>query len=331
EDKRVLLLPATDAAGDAIAYTVSVKDSAAIAAELRNQLGLTTYVAAMGNRFGAGKKWFYDQAGWWHYMLPDGSIYRWRKKAQGLLEGRVDERYYADPRSLLVAEAGDGAPPTAATVSVNGNQLTVDPADGFVGLFQVEVVADDGLAAVTDSFAVTVTNAAPVLDIADQEMSHNEDKRVLLLPATDADGDAIAYTVSVKDSAAIAAELRGGLGLVRYLSWMDNYRGWGAKYFQDQVGSKYYMLSDGSVYRWRKKKQVAGGPLEGRVDARYYSDPQSLLTAKAGDVPTAATVSVNGNQLTVDPADGFVGPFQVEVTAADGLTTVLDSFTVMVI
>ena len=308
---------------------MSVKDSAAIAAELRNQLGLTTYVAAMGNRFGAGKKWFYDQTGWWHYMLPDGSIYRWRKKAQGLLEGRVDGRYYADPRSLLVAEAGDGALP--ATVSVSGNRLTIDPAAGFEGRFQVEVVADDGLAAVTDSFAVTVTNAAPVLDIADQEMSHNEDKRVLLLPATDADGDAIAYTVSVKDSAAIAAELRGRLGLVRHLSWMDNYRGWGAKYFQDQVGSKYYMLSDGSVYRWRKKKQVAGGPLEGRVDARYYADPQSLLTVQAGDVPTAATVSVNGNQLTVDPADGFVGPFQVEVTAADGLTTVLDSFTVMVI
>jgi hypothetical protein len=82
-------------------------------------------------------------------------------------------------------------------VSVQGNQLTLNPALSFVGKFTVQVGASDGKATTTTTFTVTVTNAAPVLSaISDQTNSHGANT-VLTLSGTDADGDALTYSAQV--------------------------------------------------------------------------------------------------------------------------------------
>jgi len=322
QDTLVMALPATDADGDAITYAASVKIAGAVAGKLQQRLGLTTYWGAYDNYRGWDEKYLTDQVGGWHYLLPTGELYSW-----GVAEprGQLIKWYYEDPQRLLDPEPSEENPPPGM-VTVDGSRLTIDPADGFVGRFVVEISANDGLVTVTDTFRVDVTNSPAVLDVPDQEMSHSQDQLVLDLPVTDADGDAITYAASVKITGAVAGKLQERLGLTTYWGAYDNYRGWDEKYLTDQVGGWHYLLPTGELYSWGVAEPQA------QLIEWYYEDPQRLLDAEPGEEDSPpATVTVDGSRLTIDPADGFVGLFQVEITAADDLTMVLDSFTIMVI
>ncbi|MDP7162544.1 MAG: hypothetical protein QF792_03500, partial [Phycisphaerae bacterium] len=337
QDQMVLTLPAIDADGDAVTYTVaSVKGPGRMASDLRDRLGLTSRLGRWDNICRAGEKWFLDATRRGrYYLLSDGGFYRmvsWNRKLgqlNGRLEGYVDVQYYDDPNSLLTAHPEDSLP---TTVTMDGSRLTIDPADDFVGRFVVEVSADDGLTKISDSFTVAVTNAAPQMAISDQAMSRGQDQLVLTLPAVDADGDVVTYTVlSVKGPVATAVALRDRLGLAAYVAGSDNACGAGEKWFQDNRGGWHYMLDDGSLYAfasWNRKLGQLNGYLEGRVDEQYYDAPEGLLAAESSSA--AATVSVEANQLTIDPADGFAGQIMVEMQASDALVSVTDSFSVMV-
>jgi hypothetical protein len=313
QDQLVLMLPEQDAAGNPLSYAASTRTPAAEAAALRQQLGLKSYVPSYYNCAGRGEKWFQDSKGGWHYIVADGRVYRW---AGTLLEGQVDAAYYADPQSLLSVQDGS---PAAVALAVAGNCLVIDPDAGFAGRFLVDVTATNGAAQATGSFAVTVTNAAPVLDIADQAMSHRQDRLVLSLPATDPDGDTIQYTASARPCGLEAYELKTRLDLTRYLNW----GGGGQKWLQSRSGAWFLLAADGTVRR------SANGQVEGQVGAEYYANPQLLIDAQA-PAPLDVSVTVAGNQLIIDPADGYVGKFQVSVTASDGLAQARDAFAVTV-
>ena len=101
----------------------------------------------------------------------------------------------------------------AVALSLQGNQLTINPALGFVGTCTVQVSATDGKATVTQTFTVTVTNTAPTLGaIANGTASHGVDTSVSL-PGSDADGDALTYTAQVLpvngQAAPISATVQG--------------------------------------------------------------------------------------------------------------------------
>jgi len=313
EDTCVVTVIATDADGDTVSYSAEVIDPETEAATLRDSLGLVTRVSW---RDTASQRWFRNNS-WQNYAVQtDGTVIR----EGGAVVGQVDASYYADPDSLLTAVASSG--PTPATVSIVGNQLTVDPDASFEGTFKVEVTATDGAATITDSFEVTVTNSPPVWTAfpSDQTMSHNEDTRVVTVSATDADGDPVTYDAVVVDPETEAANLRDSLGLVARVTWRD---GSGHRWFRNNSWQNYAVQTDGTVIR-------EGGAVVGQVDVSYYAHPDSLLTAVAGSGPAPATVSIVGTQLTVDPDASFEGTFKVEVTATDGAASITDSFKVTV-
>jgi hypothetical protein len=85
----------------------------------------------------------------------------------------------------------------AVSVTVQGNQLTVNPAVSVVGTFTVQANVSDGKAIASRTFTVTVNNAAPTLSaIADRTASHGVDT-VIALSGSDSDGDALIYSARV--------------------------------------------------------------------------------------------------------------------------------------
>ena len=189
----------------------------------------------------------------------------------------------------------------------------------------------DGVTAVTESFDVTVTNNTPTLDpISDRTMSYNDDTLTITLTANDLDGDPLTYTteVFINDSLAqLAYDLDQELGLYRPGGgYSTNYRGAGEKYLQGNNNSWYFLLENGELHRWGGS--IAASTLVATLDSSYYADPTLLHDAQ---VPSdQVTLSLSGNMLTIDPADGFAGSFQIRVGVSDGVTAVTESFDVTV-
>ena len=152
----LVTLPATDADGETVTYTAACLDPATIASELRDQLRITSYVSWLDNYGGAGRRWFTSSDMRYYYLDTDGSLYRFQAYQADDLSGQVDPTYTADPTSFLDAQAGGSL---SVAVTVNGNELTIDPAANFEGTFVVEVTVTDGAATVQDRFQVTVTPA----------------------------------------------------------------------------------------------------------------------------------------------------------------------------
>jgi hypothetical protein len=328
-DRLTIEAPAADADGEEITYTVTVFDPQARAAELCRQHDLSLYWGCYDNARGWGEKYVQDASGYWFYVLSDGRLFRWtgvERPAGNEQVGVLDARYHADPQALLDAEPADGP---SVIASVDGGRITLDPAEGFAGEFQVEVTAADSLASVTDTFTVTVANALPELDLPDVTMPADRDVLALALPAADADGDEVTYSASLYDPVGEAVALRDRWGLGGYFSAYDDVRGWGERYLQDASGWWYYLLADGSLYRWQGVEQRAGNQLIGRLCERFRDDPQALLDVEGGELPDVA-VRVNANRIEIDPADGFAGAFEVVVTASDGAGSVTRRFGVTV-
>jgi hypothetical protein len=151
QDVITVALSATDVDGDPVVYSATARS---LAYELDQQLGLTfagDYYASWGGR---GEKWMQSAAGGWHFLTPDGALYRWdgAAGAHGTLVGTPGAGYLADP-SLL----HDAVPAPHAAVTVSGSTLTIDREDGFVGGLVVEVTASDGKGGTnTGTFTITV-------------------------------------------------------------------------------------------------------------------------------------------------------------------------------
>ena len=173
-----------------------------------------------------------------------------------------------------------------------------------------------------------VTNTAPTTPaISDQTViSGDLPLTVDLGDTTDVDGDAVTYTVAVNTTAAHAYDVKTQLGLTTYLPQFDNYGGAGLKWMRSNLGLYYYMNTTGEIYQY-------GAGLVAQMDASYAADPQSLIDQQALATPEVTTTIGNGGPITtctITPPEGFVGTFQLDVSATDGNSTVNDAFTVTV-
>jgi subtilisin family serine protease len=313
-------LHATDQDGDPITYGGSAVSQAY---QLKQQYGFFFGGNDYFNYGGQQDKWFQGSGSAWFFILPSGKLYKWdgtAASATGTLITTMDVSYYADPSLLYNATTG-------ASVSVNGTQLTVTPNTGFVGYFTVTATASDGLAMDSKMFTLTVnppsgSNQPPVLDQPSDASIAKGTSYTVTLHATDADGDSITYSGSV---ASQAYQLKQQYGF--FFSGNDyfNYGGKQDKWFQGSGGAWFFILPNGQLYKWDGTAGQATGTLIATMDASYYKDPSLLYNATRG-----ATVSVNGNQLTVTPDATFVGLLTVTATASDGQATDSKSFTLTV-
>jgi hypothetical protein len=82
-------------------------DSMSQAAEqISNDLKLRTNGNYSENWGGAGERWLWGNGGW-HFITPDGTLYRWDgtiRKATGLKIAELSTDYYNDPLSLCLTQ-----------------------------------------------------------------------------------------------------------------------------------------------------------------------------------------------------------------------------------
>ncbi|MBX9680522.1 MAG: hypothetical protein K2X38_17330, partial [Gemmataceae bacterium] len=106
---------------------------------LKNRQGFDYAAAGYNQNYGGQQeKWIRGSFGYWYFIKPDGSLYRWdgtANAASGYYFANLPTTYYDDPSLLLNPLAG-------ATASLSGNQLVVDgssnSATSYVGEWWVE-------------------------------------------------------------------------------------------------------------------------------------------------------------------------------------------------
>jgi hypothetical protein len=108
--------------------------------------------------------------------------------------------------------------------------------------------------------------------------------------------------------------------------YYQGYRGQQEKYLRAKVSASnysngggdfwYYILPNGDLYEFTPpySNSALAGNLVAHLGTSVYNDPSLLYNAQN----TGVTLSVSGNQLTIAPNSGFVGPFFVIVTVNDG-------------
>ncbi|MBI3823600.1 MAG: S8 family serine peptidase [Planctomycetes bacterium] len=193
-------LSATDPNGDAITFSAAMLGSSSSQAyQLKTQLGLQFAGSYYTNTWSQNEKWLTSVSGNWYCILPNGELRHWAGDMTATLlpanlVATLETRFYTDPSLLWNAQPAAATP----TVSVSGNQLTIQaPADAS-GDFQVQVTASDGKLSTTQTFTVSVkNNTAPVLNALAARSILTLRSTTVTLGASDAQNDPISYSVKI--------------------------------------------------------------------------------------------------------------------------------------
>jgi len=299
-------LPQNGNDGDPQTYATQAAWPGQAAWEIKQGLGLASYVPIFDDYRGIGEKWFLTNGGNWYFILINGGVFH---PGNSLPVGRTSSHYHMYPQ-MLIDLTGPVVP--QATVTTIGTQVTVDPLPGFVGPLQVELRAQDGAGWAARTFWVNVTNNLPDLSfLTDQTMAPGQTDLVIPLPQTDADGQGITYQAWLRTDQGDAWNLKNTYGFVGHWSPWDNHFGQGAKWLWDNTGTWYYITPMRYVYR------DGSGQALGRVAQDYYDNPVDLVDV-APFQQVIGTTSLNGS-LTVTPDPGFSGTFHTDLQGDDGV------------
>jgi len=322
-----IALPATDGDGDELTYTVTYQDPRQLAWEADQQFNFSNYYAVYDTLLGLDAKWILGNGGF--YLLFDsGELRRWAGSyATSPVVANVGQAYYANPDALIDVTPPDVLPDNLVSVDQDTNELVINPI-GFMGEAQVTVTVSDGLEQTSDTFNLTVSNSAPTIDIADQNLSHTAGTHRIALPATDVDGDQLTYTVSVADPRQLAWEADQQFNFSRYYSQYDTLLGLNAKWILGN-GGFYLLFDNGDVRRWAGS--YAASPVVANVGEAYYADPASLIDVSAPNALPAnlVTYDQDTNELVINAA-GFFGDALITVTVDDGVQQTTGTFNLSV-
>ncbi|UUO06947.1 hypothetical protein M4951_01225 [Blastopirellula sp. J2-11] len=307
-DEIMVPLAAFDADGDSIAWNVAVVQSLAYQIDQQYQLPATANYH--DNWAGQNERWLQGAGGVWLYLTPNGELHQWSGAFEtSPLLGQFDPAYYEDPSLLTEAQL------LPVEVAMVGGQLLINPADGYVGSFEVVVTATDGLEPVMTQFAVEVTNtelSLPTIDDlqidADSGIFQLEISAVSPLPA-----DQLIYSAHLVGSEAEQLDQQYDLQVAA--NFHTNFAGQNERWLQAANGDWFYLLPTGDFYRWGGT--FAASELLANLDPSFYADPNLLADPQALPV----SVLMSGSTLSIDPAAGYLGQFQVEISVFDGVNT----------
>ena len=218
---------------------------------------------------------------------------------------------------------GNGQTP-AVTVVIKGNQLTISPVLSVVGSFIIQVNASDGKSSVSGTFTVTLTNAAPTLNvIGPQTMVNGQTILAVPLSASDADHDPLKFQAVAQTPDPAVYQLKQQFGFQQYNgSYYTNLWGYQEKWLVGNNNSWFMLLPDGKLYRWALSitRTMQPANLIVTLDPKVYTEPRLLWNANPPITP-ALTFAFQGSQLTIQRPAGLTGVFFVDVTVNDGFTT----------
>ena len=206
------------------------------------------------------------------------------------------------------------------------------PANGAYYL----VVAGYGSDTGTYMLTAEGQDAAPVLAaIGNQTLPYSQTTLTIPLHASDADGDSLTYSVQAKTIDRLAQKaysLDQQLGLHTYAngSYYTNARGASEKYLLGNGNVLYFVLPNGSLYRWGGS--IAASTLVDTLGPAYYSNPALLYNAQTPALTSISSTSVvatiSGSTLTIAREAGFTDVLCVQVSVSDGSKSDSQTFTV---
>jgi hypothetical protein len=194
------------------------------------------------------------------------------------------------------------------------------------GTFTVTVkVTDENKGVGTDTLQVVVPRVTPTLaPIADQTVAAGQ-TLTLTLQGSDPNGQPLTYSATVDSQ---EYHLRAQLGLYYSGSLWYNWGGKQEKWVYGAGGAQYFILPNGSFYRW-DGSNTASGTWIANLPVADYNDPSLLYNAQPGQ--GQSTIGINGATLTITPSAGFVGQLFVTATVSNGYGTASQSFRLSVI
>lgn len=312
----VIDLATSDADGDLLNYEVRV--AGALAAEIMAAHGLYEIAGQDDyaiNWGGQDEKWL-QGAGGWYFLLPDGSFNEWGGSFENSTQlALFPTEMYADPQLLLNA-----TDPEVSAEVING-QLVVE-SGSQAGRFDIDVIVSDGIASDRATFSLEVTNQVPELNFTDRTAASGVPVE-LPLPAVDADGHLVNYSVEVLGDELSVLDSEHGFWSGG--DYYDNYLGQNERWIRDADDQWHYLMPDGALHRWEGSFDTSS--LMADLGSEVYDDPTMLTDPH----PISVTASIENGILLITAAEGFVGEVQIRVTASDGFSEVSTMFQVTVL
>ena len=144
-----LELPTHDADGHEVTYSVEVMGNRLSA--LNDEHGFWSNGNYHTNYLGHQERWIRDESGQWHFLLPDGGLYRWQASFAGsTLIAELGSAVYDDPS--LLTDPQD----VAIVATLSGNDLTIVAPSDYEGQIYIRVVANDGYQTVSEVLRLSV-------------------------------------------------------------------------------------------------------------------------------------------------------------------------------
>lgn len=158
-----------------------------------------TYFPEYNNYYGYQEKHIESMSGGWYVIIPTGEIYEVLiDGADAWLEyiGQIHTRYYTQPLLLVNAYPSDES--SYANVSISGSNIVIEPTEGFLGTFTVELVARDASRSVSETFDITVVERVPQIStISDQVVGHVS-QLTIPFTANDPNDDVLSFSSQVE-------------------------------------------------------------------------------------------------------------------------------------
>ena len=230
-----------------------------------------------------------------------------------------------DPDSANVTYTGNSSNQNV-TVTVNGDQVTMTPADDWNGNATITITANDGNGGTnSEQFLLTVTpvNDAPELATIPDKFTPEDTPKTITVSATDVDGDSLTYSATCNSNNVTVTMNGNQLTMTPALNWTgtlsitvtvnDGNGGTDSETFDLTVSPVPESPEMDAIANQTTPEDTA---LTIGVNA---TDPDGdTITYSATSSTANVTVSMVGNQLTMTPAQDWNGPAIITVYADDG-------------
>ncbi len=309
----------SDADGHVLVTTATVQQS--LEYQLDQQYAFNSSNNYHDNWGGQNERWIRsaNPGSPWFYLLPNGDLHLWNNNfADSPLIASPGTDVYDDPQRLTDPQM---IPVSAA---IDGSDVVVIPGEGFTGSVSVVVSVSDGYDSVATQFSVDVTNTAPEMaSIGNLEISGDTGLLNVELTGSDADGDTLLWSVEVIGDA--AWQLDAALDLQAATNFHTNWGGQNEKWLQSTSGQWYFILTDGSFFRW--EGSFADSQLLETLQTEHYENPNLIADAQ----PLPVTATVNNGVLAISIPEDFDQTFSILVSLSDGLESISELVSVTVI